>query len=174
MTPAVMDFGRRFLTPDATRGKRILEVGSRNVNGSLRELAAPWAEEYIGVDIEAGRGVDVLMPAGELPRQFAPDEFDIVISTEMLEHVEDWRAVVAGMKYVCGDLLLVTTCSRGFKYHEHPIDAWRYELADFERIFADFETLALERTPREPGVMYLGRKRVNLRDIELYRAQPTD
>jgi len=35
--PAVLSFGKRFLNKEDIAGKRVLEIGARNVNGSLRE-----------------------------------------------------------------------------------------------------------------------------------------
>ena len=67
----------------------VLEVGSRNVNGSVRDILAPLVSRYVGCDLEAGDGVDVVADATRLTDVFPPESFDVVISTEMLEHVPD-------------------------------------------------------------------------------------
>jgi len=67
---------------------RVLEVGSYNVNGSLRDwiLGNLCVTAYIGVDIQPQqRYVDVVADASTLP--FRDESFDVVISTETLEHV---------------------------------------------------------------------------------------
>ncbi len=43
---------------------RILEIGSMDVNGSLRDFAEPTTH-YVGVDLEEGPAVDVVVKAGE-------------------------------------------------------------------------------------------------------------
>lgn len=67
----------------------------------------------------------------------------------MLEHIRDWRAAVSNMKRVCAERghLLVTVPSSAFGYHAYPHDFWRYELADLETIFGDFDVLSLRNDP---------------------------
>jgi hypothetical protein len=63
--------------------KRVLEIGSRDVNGSVRRLFN--GAKYIGLDIEDGAGVDVVA----YPRPFViacPRQFDAVLCLEVLEH----------------------------------------------------------------------------------------
>lgn len=148
-------FATRCLSEDLVRGKTVLEVGALDVNGSVRSrVEAQGPASYTGVDICSGPGVDLVLDATDLVDQFGHDSFDVVISTELLEHVHDWRAVITNMKSVlrAGGTLLVTTRSRGFHIHAYPADYWRYEVADFEEIFRDMEILALERDPLAPGV----------------------
>jgi SAM-dependent methyltransferase len=143
------------LKPEEVRGKRILEVGSQDVNGSLRPIVESWAPaEYVGVDIEKGRGVDVVCPADQVVRMFGRDRFDVVVCTEVLEHVREWRGVVSNLKNVCasGGLLIVTTRSLGFEYHAYPDDFWRYEPEDIRVLFADCRILALDGDRLAPGV----------------------
>lgn len=66
--------------------KRILEVGSKYVNGSVRPLIEKFysPKEYVGVDIEAGRYVNVVLPAEKITEYFGPESFDVLITTEML------------------------------------------------------------------------------------------
>jgi hypothetical protein len=76
--------GEGFFRCYGHEGCKILDVGSMNVNGTLREFA-PKGSEYVGVDLTAGPGVDVVLTKpGYLP--FPRDSFDLVISTSSLEH----------------------------------------------------------------------------------------
>src|SRR4051812_44120921 len=84
-----------LLACDEINGLAVLEVGSRDVNGSVRpaiERSGP--ARYVGVDIEGGPGVDELCDASELVGRFGAGSFDVVVSTELVEHVRDWRRVV--------------------------------------------------------------------------------
>ena len=154
-------FGEAVLTKPMIAGRDVLEVGSLDVNGSLR----PYVESlgparYVGVDIAPGPRVDEVLDASKLVERFGADAFDVVLTTEMVEHIRDWRTVVRNLKRVVrpGGMLLVTTRSIGFPYHGYPYDFWRYEPEDMRAIFGDFEIVALERDTDAPGVFMLAHK----------------
>jgi 2-polyprenyl-3-methyl-5-hydroxy-6-metoxy-1,4-benzoquinol methylase len=69
-----------------------------------------------------GPDVDEVCAAEKLVQRFGPDALDVVISTEMLGHVRDWRAVIDNTKSVLkpGGTLLFTTRSQGFAFHAYP------------------------------------------------------
>jgi len=158
---ACIDFARKRLSRAEVHGKHVIEIGSMNVNGSIRQsLSALGPASYIGTDIATGPGVDEVCDIAELVTRYGQDRFDVVICTEVLEHVRDWRGAVSNMKQVLrpGGVLLVTTRSIGFPYHGYPFDFWRFELSDFETMFADLESEALEPDPEMPGVFLKARK----------------
>lgn len=169
-------FAAKHLTREEAEGKAILEVGALDVNGSLRPLLESFAPRaYVGVDIAPGPGVDVICGAERLVERFGRESFDLVLSTELLEHVRDWRAVISNMKQILrtGGRMLITTRSLGFGYHAYPHDYWRYELEDMRRIFADLAILNLEQDPRSPGVFMKAAKPPDFKErdlttIELY------
>lgn len=71
--------------------KRVIEVGSYDVNGSVRPLF-PEADSYIGLDRRAGPGVDVVADA----LTYTPDgPVDLVVCCEVLEHDPHALALVA-------------------------------------------------------------------------------
>ena len=149
------------LSEGEVRGKRVLEIGSLDVNGSLRpRLQALGPAEYVGIDIRPGPGVDLVCDAADLDHRFGPDAFDVVISTELLEHARDWKKVVHNFKYVLRPegVLVVSTRSYGVDFHRHPFDFWRYQRDDFERIFGDLRIEALELDPTDPGLFVKARK----------------
>ena len=57
MNVTVLDFFMRTVDCGEFNDKRVLEVGSRFVNGSVRPLIERFCRprEYVGVDIEAGK-----------------------------------------------------------------------------------------------------------------------
>jgi SAM-dependent methyltransferase len=154
---AVIEFFVENVEREEFEGKRVLEVGSKYVNGSVRPLIERFLKpkEYVGVDIEPGKFVDVVLPAERLVEHFGPESFDIVIATELLEHVQDWRLVVNNLKTVLrrGGRIYITTRSYGFPFHAYPYDFWRYEVEDLRRIFKDFEIIKLVRDHEAPGVL---------------------
>jgi hypothetical protein len=65
----------------------VLEVGSRNINGSIRGL---FGEPYLGVDVVAGAGVDVVADGAVYVPPRAPG---CVVCCEVLEHTANARAI---------------------------------------------------------------------------------
>lgn len=161
MHQSVMDWLRTGTSAEEIGGRTVLEVGSQNVNGSPREVFGKHApKSYLGVDFAPGACVDRVVDASKLVETFGEEAFDVVISTEMLEHAQDWRSAVSGMKSVLkqGGLLLITTRSPGFPYHGYPHDYWRYTLQHFKDIFVDMWVQILEQDPECPGVFLKARK----------------
>lgn len=57
-----LSFGIKNLNKEEIENKRFLEVGSLCVNGSLRPFIENFNPmEYIGIDIEKGSGVDLVL-----------------------------------------------------------------------------------------------------------------
>ena len=74
------------------RDKRVLDIGSLDVNGNNRYLFDDC--EYIGLDVVPGPNVDVVSIAHEY-KPSAP--FDVVLSTNALEHDLYWRQTLDAM-----------------------------------------------------------------------------
>jgi 2-polyprenyl-3-methyl-5-hydroxy-6-metoxy-1,4-benzoquinol methylase len=163
-------FVLKQLHPREIAGRSILEVGSLDVNGSIRQVWETWEPaEYTGVDITSGPGVNLVCSVEDLVAKFGSNRFDIVVSTEMLEHVRDWRAAISNIKRVCKDngIILITTRSFGMPYHAWPYDFWRYEKEDMEAIFADCEILAVQADKDNAGIFLKARKPSDFREKDL-------
>jgi len=95
--------------------KRILECGSLDLNGSISNEFASCA--YTGVDVIAGKGVNVISKVHEL--DYPDEHFDVVISTEMLEHDMFWRSSIPKMQRMVkpGGLLILTCAAPGRDEH---------------------------------------------------------
>ena len=168
--PACIAFGERQLRRDDVAGKDVLEVGSLDVNGSMRDVVEPLGpRSYLGVDVRPGPGVDEICAAERLVERFGRESFDVVLATEVLEHIADWRAAIRSMKTVLrpGGVALLTTCSPGFPYHGYPDDHWRFEPEVLERAFADFDVEALQHGTSMLGVFLAARKRSNGTPVDL-------
>jgi len=177
-TIGCIGFIRAELENVGLAGMRVLEVGAYDVNGSVRGLVGrgrPAA--YVGVDIVSGPGVDVVCDVQDLATRFGKDSFDVVVTTEMMEHVPDWRGAMANMKAVLrpNGILLLTTRSQGCAFHGYPGDYWRYERQDMREIFKDMDIEALEQDQSgTPGVFVRAKKPsgwssgANLEDVNLY------
>jgi len=97
-------------------GARVLEIGSYDVNGTIRGSFAS-ASEYVGVDLTPGPGVDVVSYGHELDH---PDEsFDITLSGECFEHDPHWLRTFDNMVRLTrpGGLVAVSCASSGRPEH---------------------------------------------------------
>ena len=165
MHPSAYLFASRALTVRDVAGRRVVEAGAYDYNGSVRGVyEAMGPASYTGTDVQPGPGVDLVCPAEKLPAELGDEAADILLTTEMLEHAEDWRGAMTGMTRVLapGGLLLLTTRSPGFPYHPHPGDFWRFTVDHMDGIAEalGLEVLRLEPDPDwdSPGVFLLARK----------------
>ena len=97
-------------------GGEVLEVGSYDVNGSVRGLFGE-ARRYVGVDLAEGPGVDLVAFGHEVDH---PDgTYDVTVSAECFEHDPHWRETFANMVRLTrpGGIVTVTCASRGRPEH---------------------------------------------------------
>jgi len=100
--------------PEKFKNKDILDCGSLDINGNNRYLFNGGL--YRGIDICEGKNVDVVTQV----HLYQPEKvFDVIISTEMLEHDEHWKESIQHMvELLNGEgLLLITAAGRGRKEH---------------------------------------------------------
>lgn len=104
MHQAVLDWVKGTLSNLPAR-QQVVELGSYNINGSVRPLFGEAA--YTGVDIRPGLGVDVVADATTYKPESHPDT---VICCEVLEHTPDAAAIIANAFEILapGGLLLLT------------------------------------------------------------------
>ena len=108
-------------------GFKVLDVGSRSVNGHMRGPFEECKMEYIGMDMEPGENVDVLVAPGK-PFPFENGAFDLVISTSTFEHDPTPMLTFREMCRVTklGGFIYVNAPCGGGPYHGHPGDNWRF------------------------------------------------
>ena len=94
----------KSMFPYSFRDARVLEVGSLNINGSVRQFFTNC--DYVGVDLSSGKGVDLVGAAHTLDL----GKFDTTISCECFEHDKHWKETFKKM-YDSAKCLVVFTCA---------------------------------------------------------------
>jgi SAM-dependent methyltransferase len=102
---------------------RVLDYGCADM--PYRSFFAPEIE-YVGADLSGNQDAAVMLaPDGTVP--VASESFDGVLSTQVLEHVQDPDRYLAECFRVLrpGGRLLLSTHGV-FPYHPDPVDLWRW------------------------------------------------
>jgi len=109
-------------------GLAVLDVGCGRQ--PFRKLLESRGHHYVGMDTQAAADGSVQIVGAidsALPVQGLPVEaFDVVLCTEVLEHVADWHAAYQNIAYALkpgGHVLM--TCPHFYIPHEEPYDFWR-------------------------------------------------
>jgi cyclopropane fatty-acyl-phospholipid synthase-like methyltransferase len=103
--------------------KNVIDAGSLDINGNNKYLFCKC--NYAGVDIVAGKNVDFVGYAHSVIPNIAKEwdrkkgVVDVIISTEMLEHDQNWADSLTAMYESLneGGLLLITCAGNGRKEH---------------------------------------------------------
>ena len=121
----------RFLAPHAT-DKRVLDIGS---GGSSYDRFFP---NRLTADIDPQRGPTVIADVQHMP--FQDGEFEVVLCTEVLEHVQNPFLAVSELERVLcqGGVLLLST---RFIYpiHDAPNDYFRYTKYGLRHLFQNWD-----------------------------------
>lgn len=163
----------RFIADAAARwelaDRTVLEVGSRIINGSPREL---FHGDYWGIDILDGPGVDEIINAHQLASHNGRCALpEVIVCVETLEHDDaPWLSLQQMRQAIKPDGFLLVT-ARGYdrtgyyKVHDRCWDdAGEFEIGDYWRFSVDGMRRMLEMTgwnvlscepdsdPERPGV----------------------
>jgi SAM-dependent methyltransferase len=106
-------------------GLLIVDVGSSNVNGSLKKYIND-SNKYIGLDLLKNDGVDIVLND---PYSFPFDDnsVDVILCTSVFEHCEFfWELYLEIMRVLKPDGLFYLNVPSHGEYHTYPIDSWRF------------------------------------------------
>lgn len=99
--------------PEAFNCSSVLEIGSLNINGTVRDFFK--AENYLGVDVAEGAGVDLVIQGQDIDA--ADDWFDCVVSAECFEHNPYWVETFANMVRMSNRFVFFTCATEGRAEH---------------------------------------------------------
>lgn len=105
----------------------ILDVGSYDLNGTYRELFTCSNWTYRGADLigTAEKNVDILLK-GPYYWGIEAESFDVAVSGQTLEHVEDLHLWIQKFDFVLKPRGLVCIIAPWqWRIHRYPLDCWR-------------------------------------------------
>ena len=116
-------------------GRTVIEIGSKPATGqevmaNLRPIFE--ADCYIGVDMEAGPGVDVVASGEDIWHLFERNEFELGLTVDTLEHC--WRPIY--VLYALSKVAehIAVRVPFACPLHDHPQDFWRFTPATVGKI----------------------------------------
>lgn len=107
----------------------VLEIGSLDINGTIKGIFTPFANMYIGIDPQEGPGVDIVCDALDYLKY---DHFDVVVACEVFEHTPDYQKIIFNsmMNLRKGGIFIATMAGEGRAPHsaidENPIRPWEH------------------------------------------------
>ncbi len=97
-----------------------------------------YSEKYTAVDVGDNPHADLLIePESRLP--FGDNEFDIVLSSQVLEHVENVDKYLNECRRVLKtDGLLILSTHGTWQYHSHPVDVQRWTSYGLKKLITGY------------------------------------
>ena len=145
----MLAFRKKYLESKKNEALLILDLGSLDVNGSYREyfdhaLGADWT--YRGIDMAAGKNVDIVLQDPYNWREIRSSSTDIVISGQAFEHIEFfWLSILEIFRVLKPEGLCCLIAPSGGPEHRYPVDCWRFYADGFAALahFSSLEVLEI-------------------------------
>ncbi|MGF6371290.1 SAM-dependent methyltransferase [Paraburkholderia sp. RAU6.4a] len=127
MHVTALEIGKKFFDTyvSGRDGLKIVDIGSQDVNGSLRSVA-PRGCEYIGLDFVGGKGVDiVLTDPYSLP--VPENSIDVIVCSSCMEHSEFfWLLFLEMQRLLKPEGIVYLNVPSNGNFHRYPVDCWRF------------------------------------------------
>ena len=109
-------FKEFYIINNFNKDINVLEIGSLNVNGNIRNLF-DFTNEYTGIDLEKGPNVDLVLNGTNIDE--LNKNFDIIISCECFEHAKDWKLIFEKMCQISkpNSFIVISVASTGRVEH---------------------------------------------------------
>lgn len=105
----------------------VVEIGSANVNGTIKDATNSYISKYTGIDFADAPGVDVVLD-DPYKFPFNDNEFDMLVTSSCFEHSElFWLTFLESVRIVKPNgLVYINVPSAWMCYHQFPVDCWRF------------------------------------------------
>lgn len=118
--------GKSFSESFGFQNATVVDIGGRDVNGSLRSFFEEKGMKFICVDMEEDPSVDIVVsPCEKLP--FEDGSVDLIVSTSCFEHDPCFWLTFREMTRIIKPTgyIYINAPTRGC-YHGYPGDNWRF------------------------------------------------
>lgn len=135
-----------------------LEVGSKDY-GSTQNLRSFFqGKDYVGVDISAGDGVDVVLdltsPFDEIEAALGGRRFGTIFCLSVLEHCEQPFVMADNLaRLLCEGGRLYVSVPFVARFHGYPSDYWRFTHEGVKKLFP---TLSFNESPASVSTCFPG------------------
>jgi SAM-dependent methyltransferase len=118
--------GKAFSESYGIPNSLVIDIGGRNVNGSLRSFFETKGMKFVCIDMEADASVDIVIPPGEkLP--FEDGSVDLIVSTSCFEHDPCfWLTFKEMTRIIKPSGYIYINAPTSGPYHTYPGDNWRF------------------------------------------------
>lgn len=119
---------------------RILEIGSKNYGSTqnFRELLN--THEYIGVDLEPGPNVDLVLNIENGLGPLENEKFDLVIICSVLEHTPRPWILANNIQELMSESSVLYSCHPWvWRYHKYPDDYFRFSPRGIQSLFSSLK-----------------------------------
>jgi SAM-dependent methyltransferase len=124
MHDTAYEHGRLFFQVyGANQLRTVVDLGSQDVNGTLRDHCPPGTH-YIGLDMAPAKGVDIVVGTN-LP--IADNTIDAIVTSSAFEHdVCFWETFLELARILRPGGLLYVNAPSNDAFHRYPLDCWRF------------------------------------------------
>ena len=129
------EFCRGYLESRRKEPLTILDLGSCDYNGSYRPLFTHKRWRYLGVDLVAGKNVDLVLRDPYHWRELKSESADVIISGQTFEHTEFfWETILEIARVLKPHGLCCLIAPATGPEHRYPLDCWRIHADGFRAI----------------------------------------
>jgi SAM-dependent methyltransferase len=147
----MLAFRMKYLEGRKNEPLLILDLGSLDVNGSYRGYfeVSPWT--YCGIDMAAGKNVDIVLQDPYNWQEIKSGSADVVVSGQSFEHIEFFWLTILEIANVLKPnglcCLIAPSCG---PEHRYPVDCWRFYPDGFAAL-ARFASLEVSEVYSQKG-----------------------
>jgi SAM-dependent methyltransferase len=130
----------------------VLEVGSKDYGSTSSFRGVYSANEYIGVDMAPGKGVDAVVDLVEGIGPLPAAHFQLVICCSVMEHVRrPWVFAENLARLIRPGGRIYVSVPWVWRFHAYPDDYFRFSWRGIAELFHEFDWDGLEYSTTVPG-----------------------